>query len=196
MAQKEKKQLGGLDENNMPIGTDIGQSYLSTIPKPQSVNIPVSNVSKSSTRSFQLMQLDSDLAAISGTRPLTIEEAPELYKTNFNTNTKDSWNRLMKRYNEYRINSVKDNLGQLAVQMAEYSNSLELVEQLYGSNDITLDERNILKKEITDGKLFKKSDKVGPGTQVLNRILGLRSSFSKRYTKLCKYYILTRFTYS
>ena len=171
---KQKKQLGGLDENNMPIGTDIGQSYLSTIPKPQSVNIPVSDISKLATRGSQLMQLESDLGAISGTRPLTIEEAPELYKTNFNTDTKNFWNALMKKYSEFRILGAKDRLGKLAVQMAEYSNSLELVEQLYGSNDITLDERNVLNKEITDGKLFKKSDKVGPGAQVLNRILGLR----------------------
>ncbi len=80
----------------------------------------------------------------------------------------------MKKYGEFRILGAKDRLGKLAVQMAEYSNSLELVENLYGNNDITLEERNVLNQEITEGKLFKKNDKVGPGSQVLNRILGLR----------------------
>ena len=80
----------------------------------------------------------------------------------------------MAKYGEFKVLGTKDKLGKLAVQMAEYSNALESVEELYNNGDILDTEKNSLIEEITAGNLFKKSDKYSPGEQILNKVLGLR----------------------
>ncbi len=174
MGRKTKKQNGGLDENNMPIGTDIGESYISTIPKPEVVKLPASQAARAGSSFTDLSRLESDVSLLQGTRPATYTEAPGAYKTVFNTDTQEFWNALMAKYGEFKVLGTKDKLGKLAVQMAEYSNALESVEQLYNNGDILETEKNSLIEEITAGNLFKKSDKYSPGEQILNKILGLR----------------------
>ena len=172
MAKKDKKQTGGLDANNMPIGTDIGTSFISSIPELKNlqgtVDFSPKNLSDLSRQTDQIVQLDD---AIYGNQ-YSFEEAPNLYKTNFKGRA--GWNELATKVNEFKIMSAKDKAGKLMVKMAEYNKALDMVEKLYENLDITKQERDVLVTEIQEGNVFKQSEEFGLGEQLMNKILGLK----------------------
>ena len=188
---KKKYQTGGLDENNLPEGTNLSTSTLNTVDQ-GGTGLSVSesldnlsgfrnprNSSSIGSTSAQVAQT-ADIAqdpntfksGLESSGYLDPESNPELYKTIYQGDRKNAWNTLMNEMRTMRKSEVEDDLRDVRIKLAEYENAKDRADGFYAKGLVSKTDHSKILSQIEEGFLRGGEDKPDLVAQLIDGVMG------------------------